>query len=130
MLLVSVALAIFLSNIAPALAADTPPAVRVYVFTAEESSGQAKDEEKGRREAVREMRDALAKKKGVRIVNSRDEADVVVEVMDREERDAASGAYGGMSITKLNDTIIRLRVSRAGGEPSELKGVGQGTWGR
>src|SRR5262245_13814778 len=117
-------------SIAPAVVPDTPPTVRVYVFTAEGSSGQANDEEKGRLEAVREMRDALAKKKRVRIVNSREEADVVVEVMDREERDGASGGYGGMSITKLNDTIIRLRVSRAGGEPSELKGVGQGTWGR
>jgi hypothetical protein len=119
-----------LASLAPAVVPDAPPTVRVYVFTAEGSSGQSTDEEKGRLEAVREMRDALAKKKGVRIVNSREEADVVVEVMDREEREGASGGYGGMSITKLNDTIIRLRVSRAGGEASELKGIGQGTWGR
>jgi hypothetical protein len=129
MLLAAAALSALVTA-APAVIRDTPPAVRVYVFTAEGSGGQHDEEEKGRLEAVRDMRDALAKKKGLRIVTSRDEADLVVEVLGREERQGASGGFGGKTITKMSDTIIRLRVSRPGGEASELKGMGQGTWGR
>jgi hypothetical protein len=95
--------------------------VRVYVFS---------DEDKDRVEAAREVRDALAKKKGVQMVNSRDEADVLVEVTEREQREGASGGFGGKQVTNMGETIIRVRVSHPGGEASELKGVGQGTWGR
>jgi len=100
---------------------EKPAAVRVYVFS---------DENKDRVEAAREVRDALAKKKGVQTVHGRDEADVLVEVIDREEREGASGGFGGKQVTNMGETIIRVRVSHPGGEPSELKGVGQGTWGR
>jgi hypothetical protein len=100
---------------------EKSPTVRVYVFS---------DENKDRVDAAREVRDALAKKKGVQMVNGRDEADVLVEVIDREQREGASGGFGGKQVTNMGETIIRVRVSHPAGEPSELKGVGQGTWGR
>ena len=110
---------------------EKAPTTRVYVFTAEGTPGQATDEEKGRLEAVHELRDALAKKKELQLVNDRADAEVIVEVVDREERQTGEGGFGGKLITKMGDTIIRVRVSHAsGGEPSELKGMGQGNWGR
>ena len=110
---------------------EPAPVTRVYVFTSEGASGQATDEEKGRLDALRELRDALAKRKELQVVNNRADAEVIVEVMDREEREGGEGGFGGRLITKMGDTIIRVRVSHAsGGEPSELKGMGQGTWGR
>jgi hypothetical protein len=103
------------------------PATRVYVFAAEPTNGQAADEDKARAEGVREVREALGKKKALQIVDSRADADVIVEVLDREEQDAGDGGFGGAKITKLSDTIIRMRITHAsGGEGSELKGMGMG----
>jgi hypothetical protein len=104
----------------------TAPAVRVYVFTVEES-GQPTDEQKGRIDAVQELRDALSKKKELQVVTNRADADVIVEVLSRELQDAGDGGFGGAKLTTLASTIIRVRVSHAsGGEGSELKGMGMG----
>jgi hypothetical protein len=63
-------------------------------------------------------------------VDRREDADVIVEILDREEQDAGEGGFGGAKISKLSNTIIRLRISRASGsEGSELKGMGLGTHG-
>jgi hypothetical protein len=110
---------------------EKAPIKRVYVFTAEGTNGQPTDEEKDREDATREVRDALAKRKEVQVVDNREDADVIVEVMEREERQGPEGGFGGKTVTKMGDMFIRARVSHAaGGEPSELKGIGQGTWGR
>ena len=80
---------------------------------------------------MREVRDALAKKKELQVVNTRADADVLVEVMQREDQGGAEGGFGGKSITNMDQMIIRARVLHvSGGEPSELKGMGQGGWGR
>jgi len=103
--------------------------VRVYVFTATAASGEHDEEEKGRLDAVREMCDALEKKKGITVVDAPTTANVTMEVLSREMRDEPAGAFGGKSITRMGDTIIRLKV-KSGDDESELKGMGQGTWGR
>ena len=103
--------------------------VRVYVFTATAASGEHDEEEKGRLDAVRDMCDALEKKKGITVVDSPTGANVTMEVLSREMRDEPAGAFGGKSITRMGDTIIRLKV-KSGDDESELKGMGQGTWGR
>lgn len=103
--------------------------VRVYVYTATSASGQHTDEEKGRLEAVGEVRDALRRKKGLTIVEDRPRAQVEVEITSREQREPPQGGFGGKMLTGLGDFIIRVNVS-AGGERSELKGLGQGNWGR
>ena len=103
--------------------------VRVYVFTATAASGEHDEEEKGRMDAVREMCDALEKKKGITVVDAPTTANVTMEVLSREMRDEPAGAFGGKSITRMGDTIIRLKV-KSGDDESELKGMGQGTWGR
>ena len=75
------------------------------------------------------MREALEKKKGITLVNSRASANLLIEVVGREQREEPGAAFGGKAVTRMGDTIIRLHL-KSGGEESDLKGIGQGTWGR
>jgi hypothetical protein len=120
---------IAVAAVAPVLSADRHESVRLYVYTAASASGEHTEEEKGRLEAVEELRGALKKKKGLSIVDDRSQADVIVEVLEREQRDAPLGGFGGKTITAMGDTIIRVHLI-AGDEQADLKGIGQGTWGR
>ena len=122
------ALVLALAMVSPQ-GADKLTTVRAYVFTATSASGQPSEEERGRVDAVREMREALAKKKGISVVDDRADATLLVEVVDREQGDEPSGGFGGMSVTKMGDTIIRLHI-RSGDHESDIKGMGQGTWSR
>jgi hypothetical protein len=103
--------------------------VRAFVFTETGASGEHGEEEQGRLDAVRDVRDALEKKKGITLVNNRAEANLLIEVVSREQREEPTGGFGGKTITRMGDTIIRLHV-KSGDEESDLKGMGQGTWGR
>ena len=109
--------------------ADTVTTVRAFVFTATGASGEHSPEEQGRLDAVREVREALQKKKGITLVDSRADANLTIEVTSREQGEEPGGGFGGMSITKMGDTVIRLHL-KSGDEESDLKGMGQGTWGR
>jgi len=103
--------------------------VRVFVFTATAASGQHTPEEEERLEAVGDMREALAKKKGITLVDSPADANVTMEVTGREAREEPTGGFGGKSMTHMGDMIIRLKL-KMGDDESELKGMAQGTWGR
>ena len=109
--------------------AERATTVRVYIFTETSASGSHTPDEDGRRAAVEDMRDQLRRKKGITLVATRDDANVLMEVVGREQRDEPGGPFGGKALTRMGDTIIRLKVS-SGGEESDLKGIGQGTWGR
>jgi hypothetical protein len=109
--------------------ADKLTTVRAFVFTATSASGQPTAEEQGRLDAVRDVREALEKKKGISLVNDRASANLFIEVVGREQREEPPGGFGGKSITRMGDTIIRLHL-KSGDEQSDLKGMGQGTWGR
>ena len=110
--------------------ADKVTTVRAFVYTATGASGEHSPEEQGRLDAVRDMREALEKKKGITLVNSRADANLLIEVLGREQREESGGGpFGGKTITRMSDTIIRLHL-RSGDEESDLKGIGQGTWGR
>jgi len=109
--------------------ADKLTSVRAYVFTERSASGQPDADEQGRIDAVKEMREALAKKKGISLVDKREDATLLIEVVDREQRDNGGGGFGGAQITAMGDTIIRLHI-RSGNDESDIKGMGQGTWGR
>ena len=108
---------------------DKTTTVRAFIYTAIGASGQPTPEEQGRLDAVRDMREALEKKKGITLVTSAQDANLLIEVLSREQREEPGGAFGGKSITRMGDTIIRLRV-KSGDDESDLKGMGQGTWGR
>jgi competence protein ComEC len=123
------AITVLLLAFATLQAPDTSPTtVRAFVFAAP-VSGADRTEEEGRREAVRDVREALAKKKGITLVDDRASATLLVEVLGREQRAEGTGPFGGKTITRMGDTIIRLRV-KSGDDESDLKGMGQGTWGR
>ena len=104
----------------------TMPA-RIFVTTSHSSDAAASDEEKGRLEAVATLQEQLRGKSQFTLVQSAGDAQVVVEVINREERGMAEGGFGGASLTKFRETIVRVKVS-AGADQSELKGVGQGSW--
>ena len=108
---------------------DKMSTVRAYVFTETSASGQVSPDERGRLDAVKEMREALAKKKGITVVDDRANATLFVEVLDREQGEEPAGPFGGKSITKMGDTIIRLHI-RSGKDEADIKGLGQGSWGR
>ncbi len=103
--------------------------VRAYVYTATSTGAERTPEEQGRLAAVRDVQDALEKKKGITVVKDREDANLFVEVLGREQREEGAGPFGGKTITRMGATIIRLRV-KSGTEESDLKGMGQGTWGR
>jgi hypothetical protein len=109
-------------------ASSRPPAVRVYVFTATSPGAtEASEQVQGRSDSVRDLEEVLRRKRQFVLVPSADQAQVVVEVVNREERDAPQGGFGGKAITPFRETIVRLRVT-AGQEDGELKGVGQASW--
>jgi len=108
---------------------DRLTTVRAFVFTETSASGQPTPEEQGRVDAVRDMREALGKKKGISLVTDRANANLLVEVVGREQREEPQGGFGGKSVTRMGDTIIRLHL-KSGDAEADLKGMGQGTWGR
>ena len=109
--------------------AEKHSSASVYIFTAESPSGEVGEEEQGRRDSVRDLRDALRHKKGITVVDTREDANVVIEVIGREKREGPQGGFGGKSVTEFGDTILRLRI-KAGDAESEIKGIGQAYWNR
>jgi hypothetical protein len=107
--------------------ATAPP--QVYIFTAETKNGAVSEDEQGRLDSVRDLRDALRGNRKVVLVTDGSQAQVLVEVVGREKRDVPGGGFGGTMITKPMETIVRLRVT-FGNRDGEIKGVGQATWGR
>ena len=121
-------IALLLSALAvPGQAGKKPVHVtaRVYVFPAEGSSPDRSTDAAGLAQAVRELSDALAHQKGITVVGRQEDADVRVEVTDREERDAGDGGFGGKQFTRLSDVIIRFHA-RASRDEIDLKGSGLG----
>jgi hypothetical protein len=104
------------------------PAPRVFVFTTDAKSTPPTEEEQGRLDSVRDVREALSKKAGLAMVSNADDATVLVEVTGREKKEA-SGGFGGASITPLGDTLLRLHL-KYGEHETDIKGVSPGTWSR
>lgn len=105
---------------------DGKESVRIYVFAAEIADRSPSDEaQQARLAAVRELRDALRRKAGLSLVDRRDDADVMVEVLDREQESAGDGGFGGVKLTALVNTTIRLHVT-ARDHQTDMKGMGSG----
>jgi hypothetical protein len=111
---------------APLQGSDKLTSVRAYVFTDTAASGTPSPDEQGRVAAVRELKAELSKKKGISLVDRREDANTFIEVTGLEQHDESEGPFGGKKITSLGDSIIRFRISSEGQE-SELKGMGQGS---
>jgi hypothetical protein len=118
-----------------------PPAIGVYVTSSRAASASG-NEASGLEDAARELRQAIAHRKGLRVVDTPELADVQVEVTNREQRDAGAGGYGGIKLTPLGEMIIRFHAKftpRKNGAPGkdapqdaevDLKGIGPGYWSR
>jgi len=104
-----------------------PPPVRVHVFTARSGGSAPADDEQGRVDSVGDLTDALRHRSAFVLVSTPDEAQVRVEVVDREERNAPAGGFGGKAITRFRETIVRIRVQTADAN-GELKGIGRPSW--
>ena len=114
------------------IAAQSPSAAapRVFVFTAQsEAAPPATEEEQGRLDSVRDVREALARKAGLVMVASASDATVLVEVIEREKRDAPIGGFGGTAVTPQGEMILRLHL-KSGEHETDVKGVAPGYWGR
>jgi hypothetical protein len=105
--------------------------VRIYVFATDTAAASATSDEarQATLAAVRNLRDAIRRKAGLSIVDDRAQADVVVEVTGQEEQDAGDGGFGGIKLTRLVNTTIRLHVT-SGEHATDLKGTGPGTGSR
>lgn len=111
---------------APPVQAHLP--ARVYIFTADASATTDAEERRGRLDSLRDLEDLLGgRKKFVTLVHAADQADVTIEVVNREEREPAQGGFGGASVTRFSDRIVRVRL-KAGEKTSDLKGVASGSW--
>ncbi len=119
-------LVLSLLTAAPPQDKDALTTVRAYVFTDTSSTGAPSADEQGRIEGVRELKDALSKKKGISLVDRKEDATLLVEVTGREVQDESEGPFGGKKITSLGETILRFHLS-SGGQESDLKGIGQGS---
>ena len=125
----NLAVAMLLVGTLPVVArgGDKRAPVRVHVVTGDPVSGSEAATQSGLDDSTTDVREALARRKGIAIVPSADQAQVRIEVVDREERDSAQGGFGGTSVTKFRQTIVRLRIE-SGAAKSELKGIGQSSW--
>ena len=102
--------------------------VRTFVYTARATSGVPAPDEQGRLDSVEDLADLLRHRKSdFTLVERAEDAEVTVEVMNREEREVPQGGFGGASMTRFRETIVRLRV-RSGERESELKGIGRQSW--
>ena len=110
----------------PMQGADKLTSVRAYVFTDQAASGTPSSDERGRLQAVRELKAELGKKKGISLVDRREDANLFIEVTGLEQHDESDGPFGGRKLTPLGDSIIRFHISSEGQE-SDLKGMGQGS---
>jgi hypothetical protein len=100
--------------------------VRVYVFPTESADHSTTDAaQQARLTAVHELQEAIRKKVGLSVVDDRSQADVIVEVLDREEDSAGEGGFGGVKLTALVNTTIRLHVT-ARDLQTDIKGLGPG----
>jgi hypothetical protein len=117
----------------PPASEKRPAAVRVFVFTAPDAAGHADDPDRADtsvqalEDSARDLREALKHKREFVVVDAAEQAQLRVEIVNREERDAGSGGFGGQHITPLRGTIVRLRVDN-GDVNGELKGTGQSSW--
>lgn len=120
-----------LALIGPAAAPDTQRAAptRVYVYTARGAGGVVTEEEQGRLDSVKDLSDAMRRDSKIALVADANQAQVLVEVTGREQRDAPGGGFGGKVLTQPVEMIVRIRV-KFGEDQTEIKGVGGAHWGR
>jgi hypothetical protein len=99
--------------------------VRIYVFATTAAGERTPDQGSiVTPAALREMREAIRRKAGLSVVDDRPQADVIVEITGFEQQEG-DGGFGGIKLTPLVTTTIRLHVT-SGNHATDLKGTGPG----
>ncbi len=101
------------------LAAQAPRPVRIYLTSAGEMEGMT-DPSKDNRDTVKDLRHSLTGKHGIAFAESRDDADVVLVVHDREKAQMTAGFF-----SNGRDCTVRVTVIHNGHE-SEMSASAQG----
>jgi hypothetical protein len=110
-------------------AGPKPTPHHVYVFTADAPDAASSSDVKDCGDAVKDLRDALGKKKGVALVDDRPDADVTLEVVKCESRDMGTGGFGGKTLTPFDEKLIHVHaVSSA--DQTDFRGEAPGYWNR
>lgn len=104
------------------------PVARVYVFTATAGSAPSTDLSE-REDAVKELRTALGKKKGISIVDDQADAAIKIEVIKCEALDMGGGRFGGKEMTPLDEKVIHVHAVSPT-DQADFKGTAPGYWSR
>ena len=104
-----------------------PPApVSIYVFTKTDPSGFTDVNQRQRSDTVVDLRRSLGERKAFSVVDSRDAADVVVEVLERGKKDTGNQTYGFGMIRKETKRAVHVDL-RVGDYSLEMESRG-GKW--
>jgi hypothetical protein len=109
--------------------------VKIFVFTAAQQAGSSDSTFKGRSDSVKDLQAVLRRKAGIEITDSRDQAAVVVEVLERGDEDtgevvvttSASPVTGTPHVdtSEQKKGVLRLKLT-SGGDTINLQGTGAG----
>jgi len=106
----------------PALREDP---VRIYLTTSSNAQGFT-DPDKGRGDSLKDLAGALGKKKSIRMVTAREDAVIVIEVLNRGVRED-SGTMTQMFGGKHEVKVLRVKLTVGAGDFSaELSGESAG----
>jgi hypothetical protein len=127
-------LSVFLVTCAGHQTAPAGP-VKVFVFTAAEQTGSSDSTFKGRSDSVKDLQAALRKKPGIEIADSRDQAAVVVEVLERGDEDtgevvvttSSSPVTGTPHVDTSEEKkgVLKLKLT-SGTDTINMQGTGTG----
>lgn len=110
-------------------AGPKPTPHHVYVFTADTPAGASSDDLKECGDAVKDLSAALAKKKGVTIVDDSASADIKLEIVKCETRDMGNGGFGGASVTPFDQKMLHIHAASSA-DQADFRGEAPGYWNR
>ncbi len=134
-------IAFVLNALLAAAGSQATPAepVKVFVFTAAPQSGTSDPMFKGRSDSVKDLQAALRRKPGLEVIETREQASVVVEVLERGDEDTgevvvttSSSPVTGtphVDTSEQKKGVLRLKLTASGDSISlQGSGAGGGKW--
>ena len=128
---------LFLATSSPAAPVKKPEALTVYVFATPSANGFVDSDTKARQDTAKDLIGAL-KSRGIHVVEKRESASVVLEVIDRHIE--VSGPNGAAAVPVGNMVVVaplrqQLRLIAAAmhvrdDTPTTFRASGGGSWGK
>ena len=114
---------------------DDSGTVRVFVFTAESGGSPGDSAAAARVDSMKDLQAALRSKSGLSLVDGREQADVMIEVLDRGDQETGETVSVTTSspvtgtphtdTTRSKDAVVRVKLV-VGDEVLNLQGSGSG----